>query len=66
MNKAIYIGIGFLLSGCMLVNAWPSHTGHLYVTVTDFETGGPVTNATATVRAQTEFNIGRTLESYFT
>ena len=66
MNKAFYIGIGSLLTGCMLVNARPSHTGHLYVTVTDFETGGSVTNATVTVRTQTEFNIGRTLESYFT
>jgi len=66
VNKVFYVGIGSLLTGCLLVNARPSHTGHLYVTVTDFETGGPVTNATATVRAQTEFNIGRTLESYFT
>ena len=66
MNKAFILGGASLLTGCMILNARPSHTGHLYVTLTDRETGGPITNATVTVRTQTEFNIGRTLESYFT
>lgn len=66
MNKAFVLGIGILLAGYMLANARPSHTGHLYVTLTDRETGGPITNAMVTVRTQTQFNIGRTLESDFT
>lgn len=55
-----------MLAGCMMINAWSFHTGHLFVSLTDGETGGPITNATVTVRTQTEFNPGRTLESYFT
>ena len=58
--------IASLLTGCALVHARTAHTGHLFVSLTDRETGGPITNATVTVRAQTEFNIGRTLESHFT
>ena len=66
MNKLVYIGLSIMLAGCMMVNARSFHTGHLFVTLTDRETGGPITNATVTVRTQTEFNPGRTLESYFT
>ena len=66
MNKLVYIGLASMLAGCMMVSARSFHTGHLYVTLTDRETGRPITNATVTVRTQTEFNLGRTLESYFT
>jgi len=66
MSKLVYIGLVSMLVGCMMVNARSFHTGHLFVTLTDRETGGPITNATVTVRTQTEFNPGRTLESYFT
>ena len=66
MSKLFYIGCASMLAGCMLVNARSFHTGHLFVSLTDRETGGPITNATVTVRTQTEFNPGRTLESYFT
>ena len=66
MSKLVYIGCASMLAGCMLVNARSFHTGHLFVSLTDRETGGPITNATVTVRTQTEFNPGRTLESYFT
>ena len=66
MSKLVYIGCTFMLAGCMFVNARSFHTGHLFVSLTDRETGGPITNATITVRTQTEFNPGRTLESYFT
>ena len=66
MSKLVYIGCASMLAGCMLVNAWSFQTGHLFVALTDRETGAPITNATVTVRTQTEFNPGRTLESYFT
>ncbi len=66
MSKLVYIGCASMLAGCMIVNARSFHTGHLFVSLTDRETGGPITNATVTVRTQTEFNPGRTLESYFT
>ena len=66
MNKIAFIGVASLMVGCMVSHARTAHTGHLFVALTDMETGGPITNATVTVRAQTEFNIGRTLESYFT
>ena len=65
-HKSAFAFCAFLLSGCLVAHALTAHTGHMYVTVTDVETGGPVTNATLTVRCQTEFNIGRTLERYFT
>lgn len=51
MNKTICVVCALLLTGCMLVNARTFHTGHLFVTLTDRETGGPITNATVTVRA---------------
>jgi len=50
----------------MVSHGGTAHTGHLFVTMTDRETGMPITNATVTVRTQTEFNPARTLESYFT
>lgn len=55
-----------LLAWCMASRPRASQIGHLFVVLTDRETGGPITNATVTVRTQTEFNIGRTLESHFT
>ena len=66
MSKVVSVTIASLLTGCVLVHARTAHTGHLFVSLTDRETGGPITNATVTVRVQTEFNIGRTLESHFT
>lgn len=66
MNKTVFIGFASLLTGCMIANARTAHTGHLFVALTDRETGAPITNATVTVRCQTQFNLGRTSESYFT
>ncbi len=68
MKPSVYISfvIASLLTGCVLVHARTAHTGHLFVSLTDRETGGPITNATVTVSCQTEFNPGRTLDSYFT
>lgn len=68
MKSFVYIPfvIASLLTGCVLVHARTAHTGHLIVSLTDRETGEPITNATVTVSCQTEFNPGRTLDSYFT
>jgi len=66
MSKLVYIGVSTMLAGCMMVNARSFHTGHLLVTLTDRETGGPITNATVTVRTQTKFSLSHTLESFFT
>ncbi len=66
MNKIIGVGILLSLVGCMVVHARMAHTGHLYVSLTDRETGGPITNATVTVRCQTKFSLSHTLESFFT
>ncbi len=66
MSKLAYAGMAIFFAGCFAVHARTMHTGHFVVTVTDRETGGPITNATVVVRTQTEFNFGRTLESYFT
>ena len=66
MNKIAFIGATSLMVGCMFSHGRTAHTGHLFVTMTDRETGRPITNATVTVRTQTEFNPARTLESYFT
>ena len=66
MNKLVYIGLASILAGCMMVNARSFHTGHLFVTLTDRETGAPITNATVTVRTQTKFSLSHTLESFFT
>lgn len=66
MNKVAFIGVEVLMAGCMAVNARTFHTGHLFVALTDRETGGPITNATVTVRCQTKFSLSHTLESFFT
>lgn len=66
MNKIAFIAVASLMVGCMVSHGGTAHTGHLFVTMTDRETGMPITNATVTVRTQTEFNPARTLESYFT
>jgi hypothetical protein len=62
----VTIGLASMLAGCTIVHAMSSQTGHLFVALTDRETGGPITNATVTVRCQTEFNIGYTIEDHFT
>ena len=66
MGKLAYIGCASMLVGCMAVNARTFHTGHLFVALIDRETGGPITNATVTVRCQTKFSLSHTLESFFT
>ena len=66
MNNNVCIAMAFFLYLCGFVHARPANTGHFVLTLTDRETGGPITNATVTVRCQTEFNLGRTLESHFT
>ena len=35
MNKVISVTVAPLLTGCMMVNARTSHTGHLFVALTD-------------------------------
>lgn len=49
MNKIVFLCIVLLLAGGNIAPAWASVTGHLFVTLTDRETGGPITNATVTV-----------------
>ena len=66
MNKVVTVTIASLLTGCVFVHARTAHTGHLFVSLTDRETGGPITNATVTVRCQTKFSLSHTLESFFT
>ena len=66
MNMIAFIGAAFLLVGCMAVNARTFHTGHLFVALIDRETGGPITNATVTVRCQTKFSLSHMLGSFFT
>lgn len=66
MNKVAFIVMASLMVGCMVSHARTAHTGHLFVTLTDRETGGPITNATVTVRCQTKFSLSHTLESFFT
>ena len=55
MNRIAYFTGVFLIAGC---HAQTAHTGHLIVSLTDRETGGPITNATATVRIQTKRSYG--------
>ena len=66
MNKMVSLVGASLVAGCMMVNARMAHTGHLIVSLTDRETGGPITNATVAVRCQTKFSLSQTLESFFT
>ena len=58
MTKIVYCCSIALLTGCMIINARTAHTGHLIVSLTDSETGGPITNAMVTVRTQTKFSLG--------
>ena len=58
MTKMVYCSFIALLTGCMIINARTAHTGHLIVSLTDRETGGPITNAMVTVRTQTKFSLG--------
>lgn len=54
---------------CLSASAlgWGWETGHLIVTFTDKETGGPITNATVTVRTLTQTGIGAgAYESHYT
>ena len=58
MNKiACLVGVS-LVTGCMIVNARTAHTGHLIVSLTDRETGEPITNAAVRVRVQTKLSYG--------
>ncbi len=67
MNKVVCILGAALVAGCMVVNARTAHTGHLIVSLTDRETGGPITNATVSVRVQTKLSyVGHSTPSgYF-
>ena len=58
MNKVVTVTIASLLTGCVLVHARTAHTGHLFVSLTDRETGGPITNATVRVQVQTKRSYG--------
>ena len=50
MKPLVHISfvIASLLTGCVLVHARTAHTGHLFVSLTDRESGGPITNAMVT------------------
>ena len=58
MNKMVCLLGASLFAGCMVVNALTVHTGHLIVSLTDRETGLPITNATAMVRVRTKRSYG--------
>lgn len=58
MNKVAFIVVASLMAGCMAVNARTARTGHLIVSLTDRETGEPITNAMVKVRVQTKRSIG--------
>ena len=67
MNKIVYLSaISLTAVGCVVVHARTAHTGHLIVSLTDRETGDPITNAAVIVRCQTKFSLSHTLESFFT
>ena len=67
MNKIVCLFSASLVTGCMVVNALTAHTGHLIVSLTDRETGEPITNAAVRVRVQTKLRYGghSTPSSYF-
>jgi len=65
MNRLAFVCTAFLLAGCVGGYARTAHTGHLIVTLTDRETGEPITNATVTVRTQTKFGLSYTVEEFF-
>ena len=54
MNRMTCLLGSSLIAGCLVVNARMAHTGHLIVSLTDRETGGPITNATVRVQVQTK------------
>lgn len=58
MNNAVYVAIASLVAGCAVVHARTARTGHLIVSLTDRETGEPITNAMVKVRVQTKRSIG--------
>ena len=64
MRNALLIA-SMLLSGCSVLHASALKTGHLIVTLTDKETGGPITNATVTVRSCIVSSMGPTLDSHY-
>ena len=66
MSKIIcFIGAS-LVTGCVLVHARSAHTGHLIVSLTDRETGLPITNATASVQIQTKLSyVGHSTPSRY-
>ena len=64
MRNALLIA-SLLLSGCSVLHASALKTGHLIVTLTDKETGGPITNATVTVRSCIVSSLGPTLDSHY-
>ena len=55
-----------LFAGCAAFQASTLETGHVVVTLTDKDTGEPITNATVTVETQTRSSLGYTLDSFFT
>ena len=55
-NKSIVAGVAVMLTGCMPAHARALCAGHLVVAVTDRETGLPITNASAKVKAQTKWS----------
>ncbi len=67
MNKIVYLTGISLVAGCTMLHARTAHTGHLIVSLTDRETGGPITNATVSVRVQTKLSyVGHSTPSgYF-
>lgn len=58
MKTAVGMLFAPLLAGCLVANALPTHTGHLIVSLTDRETGEPITNATVGVQVQLKQSIG--------
>ena len=64
MRNALLIA-SMLLSGCSVLHASALKTGRLVVTLTDKETGGPITNATVTVRSCIVSSLGPTLDSHY-
>ena len=49
MNRFTRIACIIILIGCLATNVWSARTGHLVVTLTDRETGAPITNAAVVV-----------------
>lgn len=69
MNRLGMALLGFVSAGCMSAGAlgWSWQTGHLIVTCTDKETGGPITNATVTVSTLNRLGLNAGVhESHYT